>query len=73
MNKHNESQGSENRAFIAYKEVDKDSKKSILKELEAIHSISEESLMVRNFAHNGHIEREFKLLLERIEIQYPSI
>ena len=73
VNKHNESQGSENRAFIAYKEVDKDSKKSILKELEAIHSISEESLMVRNFAHTGHIEREFKLLLERIENQYPFI
>jgi len=73
VNKHNESQGSENRAFIAIKEVDKHSKKSILKELEAIHSVSEESLMVRSCAHTGHIEREFKLLLESIESQYQFI
>jgi hypothetical protein len=71
VNKHNESKGSENRAFIAIKEVDKNYKKSILKELEAIHSVSEESLMVRNTALTGHIEREFKLLLERIENQFP--
>lgn len=73
VNKRNESQGSENRPHMSFKEVDKDSKKSILKELEEIHSVSEESLMVRNYAHTGHIEGEFKLLLERIESQYPFI
>jgi len=72
VNRSNEKEGSNNRMLLAKKSVDKDYKKSILKELEIKYSISNDTIMIPD-TNNMHIDQEFKMFIDRINYSFDEL